>query len=66
MRHEAGKKKQARKSIIDETSETLTRRTEARTGGKFGNVDNLYSKLLIRLSMYASAYDGKWSSAKEK
>ena len=39
---------------------------EAGTGGEFGNVDNFYSKLLIRLSMYASAYNGEWSSEKLK
>jgi hypothetical protein len=46
--------------------EILTGSTEAWASGEFGNVDNLCSKLLIRLTMYASAYNGEWSSAKKK
>lgn len=44
----------------------LTGGTQARACCKFGNVDYFCSKLLIRLPMYASAYDGEWSSEKKE
>lgn len=40
----------------------LTGCTEAWTCSEFGNVDDFHSKLLIRFTMYASAYDGEWPS----